>query len=85
MARQRSEHELELLGFTLGSHPVDVLWRRVAKKGGRPLLNQPEPKKALARLLQEREPVYAEADHVVISRDGPHMHTVNAILEKLGS
>ena len=25
---QRSEHELELLGFTLGSHPVDVLWRR---------------------------------------------------------
>ena len=64
---------------------LDVLWRRVAKKGGRPLLNQPEPKKALARLLQEREPVYAEADHVVISRDGPHMHTVNAILEKLGS
>jgi len=26
--RQRAEHELALLGFTLGSHPVDVLWRR---------------------------------------------------------
>ena len=25
---QRAEHELALLGFTLGSHPVDVLWRR---------------------------------------------------------
>ena len=26
--KQRAEHELALLGFTLGSHPVDVLWRR---------------------------------------------------------
>jgi DNA-directed DNA polymerase III PolC len=25
---QRSDAELRLLGFTLGSHPVDVLWRR---------------------------------------------------------
>lgn len=26
--RQRADAELQLLGFTLGSHPVDVLWRR---------------------------------------------------------
>lgn len=26
--KQRADHELTLLGFTLGSHPVDVLWRR---------------------------------------------------------
>jgi len=26
--QQRAEHELALLGFTLGRHPVDVLWRR---------------------------------------------------------
>lgn len=36
---QRGEAELRLLGFTLGSHPVDVLWRR----GELPVLKQCVP------------------------------------------
>jgi len=36
---KKSEAELRLLGFTLGSHPVDVLWRR----GELPVLNQCVP------------------------------------------
>jgi DNA-directed DNA polymerase III PolC len=36
---KKGEAELRLLGFTLGSHPVDVLWRR----GELPVLNQCVP------------------------------------------
>jgi DNA polymerase III subunit alpha len=36
---KQSEAELRLLGFTLGSHPVDVLWRR----GDLPVLKQCVP------------------------------------------
>ncbi len=62
---------------------LDLLWRRVSRRGGRPLLKQPNPKKVLRELLKQRAPVYAEADLVVESRDGPHMQTVNAILKAL--
>ena len=58
---------------------LDLLWRRVSRRGGRPLLKQPNPKKVLSDLLKEREPVYAEADFTVQSKDGPHMMTVDAI------
>lgn len=58
---------------------LDLLWRRVGRKGGRPLLQTENPKKVLSDLLDARYPIYAEADHVVESKDGPHMETVNAI------
>ena len=50
----------------------DVVMRRVRKRGNRPLLNTPDPEAAMRRLLAEREPVYAQADITVESRDGPH-------------
>lgn len=62
---------------------LELLWRRVSRRGGRPLLDQPNPRQVLADLLKEREPVYAEADHTVISREGPHMATVQAIRKAL--
>ena len=62
---------------------LDVLWKRVSRKSGRPLLNAPNPKKVLTDLLADREPVYAEADIVVKSGEGPLADTVNAILKAL--
>lgn len=62
---------------------LEVLWKRVSRKSGRPLLNAPNPKKVLTDLLAEREPVYAEADIVVKSGEGPLMDTVTAILKAL--
>jgi shikimate kinase len=63
---------------------LDVLWRRVSKKGGRPLLKKKNPKKVLANLLAEREPVYALADYTVMSKEDSHKNTVDAVKTALG-
>jgi shikimate kinase len=47
---------------------VDVLWPRVKRKTTRPLLRTPDPRGTLARLIEEREPVYALADVIVDTR-----------------
>lgn len=62
---------------------LETLWRRVNKKGGRPLLKKDNPKQVLSDLLNVREPTYALADYEVISIDGPHKNTVDAIRSAL--
>jgi shikimate kinase len=37
----------------------------------------------MARLIETRYPVYAQADLVVDSRNGPHQHTVDALIATL--
>jgi shikimate kinase len=65
---------------------ASVLLERVRKKGRRPLLEQREqPEAAMRRLLKEREPVYALADIVVASREGPHQAVVAEIVARLDS
>ncbi|MHC5655586.1 shikimate kinase [Stappia sp. ICDLI1TA098] len=62
---------------------LDIVFDRVRRKPTRPLLENPDPKGALAALLAEREPVYAEADLMVLSRDVPHEQVVLDIVEAL--
>ncbi|MDR3510423.1 MAG: shikimate kinase [Caulobacteraceae bacterium] len=62
---------------------VDVLARRVGRKTDRPLLQDRDPREALADLARERHPIYAQADLTVDSIEGPHASTVQAILEAL--
>jgi shikimate kinase len=62
---------------------LETLWRRVQKRDDRPLLHRPDAKAHLTNLVTAREPYYAQADLTVHSRDGPHVHTVNAILKAL--
>ncbi|WP_244613053.1 3-dehydroquinate synthase [Methylosinus sp. Ce-a6] len=50
----------------------DVLLRRVRRKGDRPLLQTSDPAAVLRRLMDERYPVYRQADIAVLSRDVPH-------------
>lgn len=50
----------------------DVLMRRIKRRSDRPMLKTDDPAETLRRLMQERDPVYAEADVTVISRDVPH-------------
>ena len=57
--------------------------RRVRKKSNRPLLQTPDPEGTLLRLIEERYPVYAEADHEVLSKDGPHEIVIEDILRIL--
>ncbi|MEM6535997.1 MAG: shikimate kinase [Pseudomonadota bacterium] len=64
---------------------LETLWKRVSKKSHRPLLRTQDPKGVLSQLLETREPIYAEADLVVASEDGPHGKTVTAIQAALNS
>lgn len=48
---------------------IDVLWNRVSRREGRPLLKTADPKQTLQNLMNERYPIYAEADLTVLSRD----------------
>jgi shikimate kinase len=62
---------------------VDLLVQRVGRKETRPLLRNADPHATLTRLLTEREPVYALADIVVESNEGPHDTVVKRILSAL--
>ena len=63
--------------------PVDVLLSRVQRKDDRPLLKTGDPREVLERLLNERAPIYAEADLAIESENGPHAETVERIVAAL--
>lgn len=50
---------------------LDVLFERVSRRSNRPLLKTADPKGTLEKLIEERYPIYAEADITVMSRDVP--------------
>jgi shikimate kinase len=62
---------------------LDVLVRRTGRHGGRPLLKNGDPRAILAKLMEERYPIYAEADITVDSTDGPHEVVVRDIMQAL--
>ena len=51
---------------------LPVLMRRVMRRGNRPLLKTPDPEARMRELMDQRYPIYAEADVVVESRDVAH-------------
>lgn len=63
--------------------PLDILWERVSRKDDRPLLKSGDPRATLAKLLAEREPVYALADLAIESEDVPHAETVERMVRLL--
>jgi len=62
---------------------LDVLLDRVNRRDNRPLLAGGDKRAIMARLMEERYPVYAEADLVVDSNKGPHDHVVKLVLKAL--
>ena len=61
----------------------DVLMRRIKKRTDRPMLKTDDPAATLRRLIDERYPVYAEADMTIESRDVPHGAVVDEIVDAL--
>jgi shikimate kinase len=59
---------------------LDLLVKRTAKRTHRPLLNKGDPRQILRDLIDKRHPVYAEADIVIDSMDGPPEETVKKTL-----
>ena len=64
---------------------LDVLVRRVGRKDTRPLLAGRDAREVLKTLMEERYPIYAEADIVVETDERPAGATVAAIIEGLGA
>ena len=61
----------------------DVLLRRIRRRSDRPLLKTDNPEQALRHLMDERYPIYAEADVTVLSRDVSHETIVADIIAAL--
>ena len=62
---------------------LPTLVRRVAGRSNRPLLADGNPADTLARLMEVRHPIYAEADVVVDCGDEPPDHTTAKVLQAL--
>ena len=62
----------------------DVLVRRIRRRTDRPLLKTDNPAATMKALIEERYPVYAQADITVASREVPHEIIVGEIISALG-
>jgi shikimate kinase len=62
---------------------LDVLLRRIKRRSDRPLLKTDDPERTLQRLIDERYPIYAEADVTIQSRDVSHEAIVADIMAGL--
>lgn len=62
---------------------LEVLVERVSRRDTRPLLKSGDKREILQRLMDERYPVYAEADITIDSNSGPHDTVVADILKML--
>lgn len=62
---------------------LETLFARVSRRTNRPLLKTANPKQTLKELMDARDPVYAEADVTVTSRDVPHEAIATEILTAL--
>src|SRR5271163_4170361 len=56
---------------------AETIMRRVKRRADRPLLQTAHPAAAVSRLIEEREPVYQQADLTIWSREVPHEKIVD--------
>lgn len=63
--------------------PLDVLMKRVSKRDDRPLLKEDDPRAVMQRLMDERYPIYAEADLTIETSAGPHNVAVALVIDAL--
>lgn len=65
---------------------IETLWHRVRQRPTRPLLQTPDPRGTLERLLAERAPVYALADIRVTPRRGDNIEqTANCVVAAINA
>ncbi len=65
--------------------PVEFLVSRVKKRDTRPLLRNGDLKETIEKLLQVREPVYAEADMTLEYDDETHAGALDGIINALAA
>lgn len=65
--------------------PINILAERTGRRDNRPLLRGNDRNAILARLSEQRQPMYAEAHIHVRSGDGAHSDVVDAIIAAVSS
>ncbi|MDO8288050.1 MAG: shikimate kinase [Parvibaculum sp.] len=81
---ETTRHNIAARGISIWlKADLDVLMRRVSRRGNRPLLKQGDPRATMERLITERYPVYARADITVESIEGPHETVVDDVIAGL--
>ncbi|MDE1156872.1 MAG: shikimate kinase [Neorhizobium sp.] len=67
---------------------LDVLWDRVSRRDHRPLLKTENPKQTLENLMNQRYPIYAEADLTVhsinIRKEAMASEVLKAVVQQAG-
>jgi shikimate kinase len=64
---------------------VDQQLARTRRSADRPLLNNPDPRGTLARLFEQRAPLYAEVAEIVVDTDGRKVRAVvDQVCRELG-
>jgi shikimate kinase len=62
---------------------LELLLARVGRRDNRPLLKAGDPRTVLTSLMEKRHPIYAEADIIVDSIDGPPELTLTRVIAAL--
>lgn len=62
---------------------LDLLLKRTRRRDNRPLLKRGDPRETLQSLIDQRYPIYGEADIIVDVREEPADMTTGRVLEKL--
>ena len=62
---------------------ADVIMRRIRRRADRPLLQTADPAATIARLIEQRYPIYEAAAITVSSRDVPHDQVVEECVAAL--
>jgi shikimate kinase len=76
--------EIRALGVSIWlKADFEVLMRRIKRRADRPMLKTDDPAATLKRLMEERYPVYAQADLTIESREVPHGTVVDEIVAAL--
>ncbi|MEP7069177.1 MAG: shikimate kinase, partial [Usitatibacter sp.] len=65
---------------------VESLWERTRHDSTRPLLSTPDPRGTLASLLEQRDPLYRDAAHLVVETGSQSANTLlNRVVAALRS
>jgi shikimate kinase len=61
----------------------ELLFARVSRRSNRPLLKTAQPRETLRGLIEQRYPIYAEANVTIVSRDVPQDQVASDVIDAL--